>query len=682
MSSLEVGEGDPVAPSAAGSGDRAALVAASFTMLFTELALIRWAASWVLYLAYFTNFVLLASFLGIGLGFLRPDPRAARFAPIAVAVVAAFVLLFPVQVAQAEEVRGLAGLFGMAALPIWITLPVIFVGVAFALGCIAARVGGLLGGFPPLEAYRLDILGSISGTVAFAVASFFEFRPALWGLVICVGLWFAGAGRRERIARVGMVAIVVVFLAGSADPADSWSPYYRVTASDTTTEGKVGVKVNGIPHQSIVPLDRLMVAQPFYLFPYSHLPDGAPGEVLIVGAGTGNDVAVALSEGADHVDAVEIDPVLQSIGEDRHPDRPYDDARVVEHVNDGRAFLENTDRTYDLILFALPDSLTLVSGQSSLRLESYLFTTESFEAVKSRLRPDGVFGVYNYYFPIVFSRLAGTMLQVFGHEPCFDQGDESIGTRQQSVLTVGLRPDSVACTTRWQPTAEFGTPRPATDDYPFPYLRGRTIPLIYMVALALVALVSLASVRVIGGIRARSVRQYADLFFMGTAFLLLETKHVVQFALLFGTTWLVNALVILGVLLAILVAIEVTRRFRLPPLPWLYTMLFLALAAAWFVPQEALLSLGLIPRFFAATGLAFAPVFVANLVFAERFRETASASTALGVNLLGAMLGGVLEYGALLVGYRGLLAIAAGAYGVALLASFSVARSRPSGLGS
>jgi hypothetical protein len=670
MSGTQVVQADPAARPAALRDGRPALVAASFSMLFTELALIRWAAAYVVYLAYFTNFVLLASFLGIGLGFLRPQRagRWAAWAPLAVAGVAGFILAFPIQVAQVDQVRGFTGLFGMFALPIWVTLPLIFAGVVVAMACIASRVGELLGGFPPLEAYRLDILGSIAGTVAFAAASFFQLRPAVRGLAITAGLWAASGGATpRRLERIGMLAVVAVFLVGSLDPADSWSPYYRVTSSDTTAAGGVGVKVNGIPHQSIEPLDQLTQDQPYYLYPYVHLPGGGPpGDVLIIGAGTGNDVAVALSRGAAQVDAVEIDPVLQRIGEERHPDHPYGHPRVTEYVNDGRAFLENTDRTYDLILFALPDSLTLVSGQSSLRLESYLFTVQSFEAVREHLRPGGAFAVYNYYFPIVFARLAATMQQVFGHEPCFDRGDGSIGTRQQSVLTIGLTPSAVSCDALWQPTAEFGTPRPATDDYPFPYLRGRTIPVLYMITLALILAVTVLTVRTIGGVTLRSVRRYADLFFMGTAFLLLETKNVVQFALLFGTTWLVNALVILGVLLAVLLAIEVTKRFRLP---WLYALLFASLAVAWLVPQESLLSLGIVPRFFAASALAFAPVFSANLVFAERFRETASASTALGVNLLGAMVGGVLEYGALLVGYRALLVIAALAYGLALTAS-------------
>ena len=57
---------------------------------------------------------------------------------------------------------------------------------------------------------------------------------------------------------------------------------------------------------------------------------------------------------------------------------------------------------------------------------------------------------------------------------------------------------------------------------------------------------------------------YLDLFFMGAAFLLLETKNVVQFALLFGTTWFVNSLVFAGILLSVLAAVEIARRVRLP----------------------------------------------------------------------------------------------------------------------
>lgn len=134
---------------------------------------------------------------------------------------------------------------------------------------------------------------------------------------------------------------------------------------------------------------------------------------------------------------------------------------------------------------------------------------------------------------------------------------------------------------------------------------------------------------------------YADLFFMGVAFLLLETKNVVQYALLFGTTWFVNALVFLGILLTVLVAVEVSRRVTFRHPARLYLLLLASLIVAWAVPQSSLLSLAVVPRFLAATSLAFAPVFFANLVFTQRFKSVSASTTAFAANLLGAMVGGI-----------------------------------------
>jgi hypothetical protein len=172
------------------------------------------------------------------------------------------------------------------------------------------------------------------------------------------------------------------------------------------------------------------------------------------------------------------------------------------------------------------------------------------------------------------------------------------------------------------------------------------------------------------------MRRYLDLFFMGAAFLLLETKSVVQFALLFGTTWFVNALVFTGVLVAVLVAIEVARRVTLPNPAYLYVALLLAVAVAWLVPVHSLLALDVVPRFVAATLLAFTPIFIANLVFAERFRNVEESNIAFGANLLGAMVGGVLEYVALVTGYQALLLLVAVLYGAAFLTGPLWARRR------
>ncbi|MGH2691403.1 MAG: spermidine synthase [Actinomycetota bacterium] len=641
---------------------RIRLVVLSFLMLFVELALIRWTASNVVYLAFFTNFVLLASFLGIGIGFLRAGAVRDRFplsAPALTALVA-FVLLFPVE-AHLGEPR-FTGLGQIPALPRWLMLAVLFLGSAAVMSYIAEGVARTFVTFEPLEAYRLDVLGAVLGILAFSLLSFLEAPPVAWGVVAAATLIATRDARWGRTQSFALVALVLMLGIQTASPTESWSPYYKVNAEEHAN-GDISVRVNNLPHQTMQKLDRLRESQPFYFVPYERMAAEEPGEVLIVGAGTGDDVAVALAEGATRVDAVEIDPVIQRLGEERHPERPYDDPRVQAVIDDGRAFLERTQRRYDLILFALPDSLTLV-GQSAVRLESYLFTMEGLGEAREHLRDDGVFAAYNYYRPHVLDRYAGTLEEVFGRSPCVDFGRRLRG-RMQAVITVDDDGDGVRCAETWEPITASAV-APVTDDRPFPYLEHPRIPMFYVVSLGLILLASVFLIRGAAG-RVKGFGAYLDLFWMGAAFLLLETKSVVQFALLFGTTWLVNALVFAGILLSVLAAVEVARRIRLPHPALLYALLLGALAVAWLIPTASLLALPVAVRFLAAIAVAFAPVFLANLVFAQRFRGVASSGVAFGVNLLGAMLGGVLEYGALVVGYRGLLLWVAVLYGLAFV---------------
>jgi hypothetical protein len=182
-----------------------------------------------------------------------------------------------------------------------------------------------------------------------------------------------------------------------------------------------------------------------------------------------------------------------------------------------------------------------------------------------------------------------------------------------------------------------------------------------------VLIVSLVCVRVLAG-PFRTMRPYADLFFMGAAFLLLETKNITSFALLFGTTWVVNAIVFGGVLIAVLLAVETTRRLRTPSLPIVYAGIAVSLLVAYAVPNSALLALPLLPRIVAAVALAFTPIYLANVAFAKRFATTEDSRAAFAVNILGAMVGGCLEYLALLTGYRNLLILTALLY----LAAFAL----------
>jgi tRNA1(Val) A37 N6-methylase TrmN6 len=433
----------------------------------------------------------------------------------------------------------------------------------------------------------------------------------------------------------------------------------------------VRINVNGIPHQTLTTAAR-REAQESFIQSYQHVPR-TPKDMLIIGAGTGGDVAVALRRGVRHIDAVEIDPTLLRFGRQHNPDRAYQDPRVTAYVNDGRAFLQSTDRKYDLVIFALPDSLTLVSGASSLRLESYLFTEQAITAARAHLKPGGAFSMYNFYRERwLVDRLAGTMAETFRHAPCVY---ENPAKNRMAVLTAGLSTADQTCTTRWAPAAD--TPPPATDDKPFLYLRDSTVPSLYRNALGLILLgsslaiaaVLAANARTGAGGSARRLRgqvaemwSYRDLFLLGAAFLLLETRSVTGFALYFGTTWFVNALVFAGVLVAVLAAVEFTHHLRTPRLEIMYAVLIGGLALSWLVPSSLLLSMSVVPRAVVAIVISFLPIFAANVIFATRFSATADAPMAFGTNLLGAIVGGCLEYLSLIFGYRALLILAAVLY--------------------
>jgi SAM-dependent methyltransferase len=675
-------------------GNRTRLVLGSALMLFLELALIRWTSANVVHLSFFSNFVLLGSFLGIGLGFLlaREDrPARPYYSLVALLALVGFILSNPVTIDRASaDVIFFTSLQTTGPKP-WLSLSVIFIAVAVIMAGPGEIVGSCFHHLPRLEAYRLDLIGSLVGIGAFTLLSFAQVPSVVWGAITAT-LYAVLLGRPGRglaiAAAVGLVALLAgeTFIApATAGESVSWSPYYKVTTYARDDGKTLSVRVNGIPHQRVTTAASRERQQSQYVIPYQRLVDNPLDDVLIVGAGTGTDVAIALRRGAKHIDAVEIDPALLQLGRDRNPDQAYQDPRVTTYVDDGRAFLERTDTKYDLILFALPDSLTLVSGASSLRLESYLFTEQGLTAARDHLKPGGAFAMYNFYREAwLVDRLAGTLEQAFGHAPCVDANPKR---NQMAVMVAGLGVSDQACaTTRVRTSA---APAPSTDDKPFLYVKDGSFKNLelYWTTLLLILLVSVISVTAVLLIRSRHaggfvgalvrMLHYRDLFLLGAAFLLLETKSVTGFALLFGTTWVVNALVFAGVLLAVLAAVEVTKRRTTPPLPVMYAILLGGLALAWVVPSSWLLSLPIGLRALAAITIAFLPIFAANVIFAKRFAETLDPTLAFAANLLGAMVGGCLEYLALLFGYHTLLILAGVLYVGAYLIKPRAARSQP-----
>ena len=661
-------------PIAALARSEVQLFLVSASVLFTELVLIRWIPALVTYVGFFSNFLLMASFLGIGLGILlgRSGARPSM-SPFPLLLFATLVLVTSAQlnVQVRSETEIFFGLAESSSADVnFVVLPLVVLLVTLLMAALALPLGPLLRSMPPLKAYAIDIIGSLVGIAAFGGLSLLGSPPVAWfaviaGLLVLMAL-ARGFNAWSLVGGAAMLATLYGATLTDADVEQRWSPYYRIDLFED--EGLTHLSVNGIPHQSLWPVDEER-KNAFYEQVYRWYPERTFDSVLVVGAGTGTDVAIALDNGAGHVDAVEIDPVIQRLGRERHPNEPYADARVTPYLNDGRAYLRSSDERYDLVVFALPDSLTLVSSTANLRLESFLFTEEAFDAVAEHLSDDGLFVLYNYYRePWLIEKLAAQLEDAFGHAPLVRLYQD-----QQAALAAGPLVAAVDGTPPGDsvdaiPESGDPEPKPATDDWPFLYLREPSVAPYYIGALGFMVLLAAGSVWFVMRRTKASVGALSPHFFaLGVAFLLLETKSLASFALLFGTTWIVNALVFFAILVSVLLSIAVTAAFK-PRRMWpLYLGLIVSLAVGFVVPPEQLLIDPPALRYAIAAIVAFAPVFFANLVFTYSFRDTRAADIAFASNLVGAMLGGVLEYVALLTGYRWLLLIVAVAYSIAYL---------------
>jgi len=648
-------------------GDPARLILTSATLLFAELLFIRWIPANVVYVGFFNNLALIASFLGIGLGILL-GRRGRRVAwPLApLLLFATFAFVYAAQVNSHQSADEALFLGGGERPEIDVNL--LFVAVCFGLvtatmTALALGLGPLLRALPPLRAYAFDIAGSLAGIVAFALLAALGTPPLAWVLVLAVPLVLLRPPLPRARAVLGWIALAATVALATVSYAagDRFSPYYRVNVQ-TNGNGEEEIFVNGLGHQTIHAVGS-PYTEPFYEQIYDWLPSRHFGRELVIGAGTGNDVAVGLAHGVDRIDAVEIDPALLALGVQDHPNRPYQDPRVHRTVNDGRAYLRASTERYDLIVLALTDSLTLVTSTANVRLESFLFTREAFASARDHLTPDGVLVLYNYYREgWVIERYVRTLAETFGGAPVIATFPRSGG--HGAVLAAGAPVAGIAARAAVGPAA----PAPALDDWPFPYLHERAISPQYLLVLGGVLLFAVAATLLAARATGAGGASFSPHFFvLGAAFLLLETRSLTSFSLLFGTTWYVNALVFAGILGSVLLAILVTARAR--PRRRLPIQLFLgaALAVAYFVPPQSLLLDPAWLRYVVASAISFAPVFAANLVFTYSFRDTRAADTSFASNLLGATLGGALEYIALVTGYQELLLLVAALYLAALL---------------
>src|SRR6266436_1583865 len=699
-----------------------------FLVLFLELACIRWFAASVVFLQFFTNVALIASFLGMSCGCLAAGRRRdwlGYFPFITLGSVAAALTTLLVyqywsglvvdigRQASPQEV-----FFGTEyrdpdvaqfVVPIEAVAAVFFALVALMFVGLGQALGRAFDAYPNrVLGYTLNIGGSLAGVVAFSAVSAVQAPPWAWFLIMFAGIAFLLHQTGSLGWGKGLALIAVVVAVGV--PIDEfgpnreirWSPYYRVDHD----MGSGYIEVNRISHQTMVPF--ASEGAPYSLI---HLlqrhSGGAPfRDVLVIGAGSGNDVAHALRFGADRIDAVEIDPVIQDIGIHYHPDRPYQDARVSPHLDDGRHFLRSTEGKYDLVVYALVDSLIMHSGYANIRLESYLFTLQAFADVRRVLKPDGIFVLYNYLRQgWIVERIAAMAEMTFGCSPTVISLPfaESIPASSPAggftIMVAGCNkriadafvqhknfwldivpprnldvdgfavdrekmvPDQRQHYQQIAPARlvhDRGSVLAASDDWPFLYLRDRSIPDFTVRSMVILAFLGIGMVYLF--LPKGRIALNGRMFFLGAGFMLLGTRAVVQMALLFGSTWLVNSAVFFTVLVLILLANLYVLKVPRIQLPWHYCGLLAFLAAGIIVPLDLFLSGGILWRYIVPCIIALGPILFAGVIFAQTFRGTSNPDQALGSNIAGAVLGGLAESLSAVLGFQYLLLVAIGFY--------------------
>ncbi len=696
-----------------------AILLISVLGLFLETLFIRWIGTEIRIFAHLQNTVLVVCFLGLGLGmFTSSKPIDIKQTLIPVTILL-FLMAIPVTRQALSATSELLSTLG--DLLIWIPVEtedafqqIIFLtaGLALTYGVMILAVdtfvplGRILGRLmnvssSAIGAYSINIAGSVIGTWVFVLFSYLYQPPLSWflftALLLGIFILWSNRDRRQSFALLGIIIVLSWFASlvpGSLDVI--WSPYQKLVVRETEENwlGDYQIDVNNTGYQAIIDLSNARVAsEPLkfdpklkgisqYDIPMLLHPN--PRSVLIVGSGTGNDVAGALRNGAESVTAVEIDPAIISLGIELHPERPYESSRVKIVNDDARSHFATTDEQYDVVVFGLLDSHTTTS-LTNARLDHYVYTRESIQQAKSRLKEGGIIVLtFDAQRPFIADRIEIALEEVFGQSPIvfrilashYGGGGIMFATGDmqniQSQLASNPRLDAYIKNQQQEhPVTLMHTTRVTTDDWPYLYLDSARIPSLYYVLIGLLFLIYLRSSRKWDARGAITVidRTFWHFFFLGAAFLLLEVQNISKASVVLGNTWQVNAVIITSVLTMALLANWIVHKFpRIPVMP-AYILVIGVSISLYFVDLARFGFLPYATKAIVVGSLTSLPMIFSGIIFTRSFAETSDRSNALGANLIGALVGALLQSITFVTGIKALLLIVAGLYLLSSLTS-------------
>lgn len=696
-----------------------------FAALFLELFAIRWLGCELQAFRVFKAFPLATCFIGMGVGCAANNDKWFKYTPLAILV---FVLLSRIPVFFHIDWVSLPTISMFVewanvlqfkdCLPRYLVffaayLIMILSGLYAPMYCLGSRIGVLMNQGKPLTAYGVNLVGSLAGSIAFSLLAFMGLPP--WALLLPLMLVVAAYCLRFEAKHALLLLALPLALgvtwwdrySSSPDLVTMWSPYQRLdirkAVFNDVVDGKkktynAGIEVfsNHISYQfainwldalkpgaDVAPAVKEYMNQIRRCHTLPFLVKPAAREILIVGAGTGIDVAEGLRHGPDSIDAVDIDPCILEAGKRWSPLRPYDNARAHPICADAREYFNRCKKKYDLIFFAFLDSHVVLGQGISSRLDNYVYTKESFARAASLLKPDGVMVIAFFTQQNWFTdRLYMTLQEAVGYPPVIFADKRHDWFQPHTLLAAGdpVRKgeiklpegegDVFTLIKNYSPDKNL---RILTDDWPFIYVIPVAVDAPYLLVVSTLLLLGIYAGRRF--LFARPDPLYWQMFFMGAAFLLLELQAIARLNLIYGANWLTSGIVINCILaLAIfsnLVADRAGERCR-PLLPYLFGGLFVCLGISYLLPVDTILS-----GCAAVTGLGPAlvtlatvlPLFIAGIIFSTSFASAEQPSRALSFNLAGAVLGAMLEYLCNYVGLSGLVICGGILYGFALVSA-------------
>jgi Spermine/spermidine synthase domain len=670
----------------------------SFLALFLELMVIRWEPAVVRLIAYYANLMLISSFLGLGVGAIVGKTRKSLFAwlPALLLINVAWLLIahFITLPTSASESR-----FYTSSPQIvrYVSLVGIFISNAIVFVPLGQRIGSLFESLPSLLAYSWDLGGSLAGTLCFGLFSLKYFSPTLGMVFVALAIVLL-LPREQRLRAIPMMVLSLAGVYFSVPSNAIWSPYYSIILSDehgapvrephadlrTMQDPPIyNVRVNHYFLQSDGTFDpsryspqkqsEILYGRVQYDLPY--VLALLHRRVLALGAGGGTDTQIAVLNGAEQVDAVEIDPMLVKLSDRFNASAIYENPKVHIHVDDARAFLRRSSGGYDMVVFSFLDSQTLFSSMTNIRLDGYIYTVQSIQSAFRLLNDEGLLSIsFMAGREWLARKLVRMVVEATGQMPVvYENGGQVVvcafrGRHAEPPAQYGR-----FVRTAFRPGDDLSDAIAPTDDWPFLYLSRKTIPTDYLTVIGILLAITIPPVFLLRG-RGFGVND-GHFLFLGLGFLLLETKSISDCSLYFGTTWFVTLVVVAGVLLMVLAANLVAMRmscFR----PWLYAPLIATLLLLYFIKRDSVLALSFDERLLWSLLVVPLPIFFAGLIFSTTFRQASNPSSFFGANLIGAMIGGFSEYLSMIIGNRNLMFLIIGAYLASLGLQMRLAKTR------